>query len=296
MADKMMRMAGRGKDGAAKAVRTDNDGIILSHNFRESYELITSAGGILIKAGSTYSLYLDNPPMEFMLSGLIANEGISTIGVSFQDAVGEKVLLNQYTTYSTSNSIFTTNAHKSKSNRIRIMLRNSGTSDITMSKLTAVSSSIASKETDVIYTNKYSHSDLFNYDDGGNVISAKNQKIMYVDTRVYSRVLMYLEHNFEVGFTLRVYDRLDTTQVFITAGFDGEKFTSGGWSIPIMVPASADSGKNYTVRYPIHIASELFNYPIMNLEMRLIPSGIQTRKLTDSGDNYTATIKIVGVK
>lgn len=290
----MMRMAGRGEDGLAKPIRTDASGRILSHNFRESYELVTSADGMVIKAGGTYPFYLDNPPMDLMLSGLIANEGRTKIDVSFQDFVGEKVILNEYRDYWTKNSIFTTATHKSKSNRIRIMLRNSGTSDVTISKLTVVSSRV--NETDVISTYEYGHSDLFNYDTSGNVISAKSQKIMKTVTKDYSRVLMYLEHNFEVGFNVNVYDTLDTTQAFITAGFDGEKFTSGTWSVPIQVPASSVSGSNYTVRYPIHIANELFNYPILNLETRLAPSGVQTRKLTASGENYTVKIKIVGVK
>lgn len=288
----MMRMAGRGESGTAKAIRTDDSGRILSHKFREAYELVTS--DLLIKAGTTYPLYLDNPPMEFMLSGLIANEGRIKIDIAFQDAVGDKVILNGYRDYWTANSIFTTVTHKSKSNRTRIMLRNTGTSDITISKLTAVSSS--GNATEVIYTYEYSHSDLFNYDASGNVISAKGQKIIRTITKEYSRVLMYLEHNFEVGFNINVYDTLDTTQAFMTAGFDGEKFTSGTWSIPIRVPASSVNGADYTVRYPIHIANELFNYPILNLETRLVPSGVQTRKLTDSGNNYTVKIKIVGVK
>ena len=292
----MMRISGRGTDGTAKAIMTDNSGRIVSNNFREAYELMTSTDGLLLKAGSMYGFYLDNPPMEFILSGLITNEGVSKIDISFHDAVGEKTIFDDYRTYLTKNNIFTTASHKSRSNRIRIMLRNTGTSDITISKLTVVSYNGNNTETDVISTYEYGHSDLFNYDTSGNVISAKSQKIMKTITKDYSRVLMYLEHNFEVGFNINIYDILDGTQALITAGFDGEKFTSGTWSAPIRVPASSVNGTNYTVRYPIHIANEIFNYPILKLETRLVPSAVQTRKLTDSGENYSVKLKIMGVK
>lgn len=291
MADKMMRMAGRGFDGNAKALKTNNDGVVLARNYRETYDLTST--DITLPAGTRYTLTLDNPPESFSLSGLI-NTSIGTVEVSFQDLVDTNVVVNDYNMYYCRNRIFVTNTYNSKSDRIQIVLRNPGSTELVISKIMVVASD--RKDTEIISEKTYRHEDLFNYDTSGNTTTSKGRMIYVTDTKPYKQILMYVDHNFEVGFDLNVYDTLGKIEVFKTSGFDGENFVDGNWSSTIEIPNSAAGGSDVVVRYPVHITREIFNFPIVELQTRISPKSVQTRKTTANGKTYFVRVTIVGVK
>lgn len=58
MADKMMRIAGRGDDGSAKAIKTTDDGIIVVKNYTpiEYPVIISTADNIVVPANDNYRL------------------------------------------------------------------------------------------------------------------------------------------------------------------------------------------------------------------------------------------------
>lgn len=280
----MMRVAGRGADGLAKPIEISDKGSLLVSD-RQEIVLATDRN---ISAGGIINYYADDVPESFVVSGYTTGWK-SGLKISVNNHVTDTGEVNNYYDVEHSGTVFFSAIHTRKTNRVRVLIMNTTDSDINIESLKLTS--VAYAPSTVKHITDLKHSDLFNYNTEGDTISTKISVNRY-NLNGLRDITFYLEHNLYVPLTINVYDTLSKTTLF-NFDWDGEKFT-GDYSI-LEVPASSDNGFDAANRYPIHIAKDLFKYPIDTLEVRVRPKEVQLKKQTDSGKEYYVNLHIQGV-
>lgn len=280
----MMRMAGRGADGLAKPIEISDKGSLLVSDKQE----IVIAASRNITAGGIINYYVDNVPESFIISGFTTNKS-SGLKISVNNYVAGRGEANNYYDVDYTGDVFFSVVHKRKTNRVRVLLQNTSDSDINIESLSLVSvvyaPSILNHITDL------KHSDLFNYNAEGDTISTKLSRNKF-NLSGLRDITFYLEHNLYVPLSINVYDTL-SKETMLTLDWDGEQFT-GDYST-LNIPSSSNNGDDTVARYPIHIAKDIFKYPITELEVRVRPKEVQPKKQTDSGKDYYVNLHIQGV-
>ena len=293
----MMRVAGRNYDlGTAKAVNVGEFGDIKISPYT-SYKRLAGGdlGDLTIPANSQTDFYIDNFSVVNLIGVVPSISPSKDISIGFQDGIGSSSLNIKLEKVEVDNTFIKSHEHVCKSHRTRIRVKNNSPEELIIIDLFAINSVVkdTSRSIDIIEQYTYTHSDFFNYNSYGDVVSIKSTKIKNFDLSMYKDILLYIDSSYEVPFDVNCYE--STNGVYRIADFDGENFiaTISNNLNYTQIPKNTSSG---TIRYPIHNAITLFGGRIKNLQVRVRPAEIQTRKKHENGNEYVFNVMLMGVR